>query len=258
MLLSLKIQFRLLVLVLPLFVLLLWFVSQQASGRWQQTRQSNAVTEQMTVLVKAVDLVHELQKERGLSAGFLNSQLPDLPAELAQQRALVDLQLQLFLQQLKQQFALSKRQPQLGMALLFIDLDRFKLINDSLGHHVGDAFLIEVSKRLLSTVREHDLVARLGGDEFVVLLSSLAQDTDAEDVAERIIDKVKQPFLLQGQQVFSGASIGIAHYQSDHTKAEALLRDADAAMYHAKALGRGRYAVFQPEMRDQMLKALSN
>lgn len=102
MLLSLKIQFRLLVLVLPLFVLLLWFVSQQASGRWQQTQQSNAVTEQMTVLVKAVDLVHELQKERGLSAGFLNSQLPDVPAELVQQRALVDQQLQLFLQQLKQ------------------------------------------------------------------------------------------------------------------------------------------------------------
>jgi methyl-accepting chemotaxis protein len=102
MLLSLKIQFRLLVLVLPLFVLLLWFVSQQAIDRYQQTRQSNAVTEQMTVLVKAVDLVHELQKERGLSAGFLNSQTADLPAELSQQRSLVDQQLQLFLQQLKQ------------------------------------------------------------------------------------------------------------------------------------------------------------
>ncbi|CAI3801791.1 methyl-accepting chemotaxis protein [Rheinheimera sp. MM224] len=102
MLLSLKIQFRLLVLVLPLFILLLWFVSQQAIDRYQQTRQSNAVTEQMTVLVKAVDLVHELQKERGLSAGFLNSQTLDLPAELSQQRSLVDQQLQLFLQQLKQ------------------------------------------------------------------------------------------------------------------------------------------------------------
>lgn len=102
MLLSLKIQFRLLVLVLPLFILLLWFVSQQAIDRYQQTRQSNAVTEQMTVLVKAVDLVHELQKERGLSAGFLNSQMADLPAELSQQRSLVDQQLQLFLQQLKQ------------------------------------------------------------------------------------------------------------------------------------------------------------
>ena len=164
---------------------------------------------------------------------------------------------QMFLQQLKQQFALSKRQPHLGMALLFIDLDRFKLINDSLGHHVGDAFLVEVSKRLLSTVREHDMVARLGGDEFVVLLSSLAQETDAEEVAERIIDKVRQPFLLQGQQVFSGASIGIAHYQSDHTKAEVLLRDADAAMYQAKSMGRNRFVIFNDTMREQMLQALS-
>jgi diguanylate cyclase (GGDEF)-like protein len=164
---------------------------------------------------------------------------------------------QMFLQQLKQQFALSKRQPQLNMALLFIDLDRFKLINDTLGHHVGDAFLIEVSKRLLSTVREHDLVARLGGDEFVVLLTSLLQDTDAEDIAERIIDRVRQPFLLQGQQVQSGASIGIAQFQSDHTKAEALLRDADAAMYQAKSMGRNRFVIFNETMREQMLQALT-
>lgn len=164
---------------------------------------------------------------------------------------------QMFLQQLKQQFALSKRQPQLSMALLFIDLDRFKLINDSLGHHVGDAFLIEVSKRLQSTVREHDLVARLGGDEFVVLLTSLLHDTDAEDVAERIIDKVRQPFLLQGQQVHSGASIGIAYFDSDHSKAEALLRDADAAMYQAKSMGRNRFVIFNETMREQMLQALT-
>jgi diguanylate cyclase (GGDEF)-like protein len=164
---------------------------------------------------------------------------------------------QMFLQQLKQQFALSKRQPQLSMALLFIDLDRFKLINDSLGHHVGDAFLIEVSKRLQSTVREHDLVARLGGDEFVVLLTSLLHDTDAEDVAERIIDKIRQPFLLQGQQVHSGASIGIAYFDSDHSKAEALLRDADAAMYQAKSMGRNRFVIFNETMREQMLQALT-
>ena len=164
---------------------------------------------------------------------------------------------QMFLQQLKQQFALSKRQPKLNMALLFIDLDRFKQINDSLGHHVGDAFLIEVSKRLLSTVREHDLVARLGGDEFVVLLSSLLQDSDAEDIAERIIEKVRQPFLLQGQQVHSGASIGIAQFQNDHNKAEALLRDADAAMYQAKSMGRNRFVIFNETMREQMLQALT-
>ena len=163
---------------------------------------------------------------------------------------------QMFLEQLKRQFALYKRQPEVGMALLFLDLDRFKLINDTLGHHIGDAFLIETSKRILSAVREHDLAARLGGDEFVVLLQNLQGDHDAEEVAQRIIDKVREPYYLEGQQVNSGVSIGIALMQVDYSNGEQLLRDADAAMYHAKALGRGRYAIFQDKMRDQMLRAL--
>lgn len=164
---------------------------------------------------------------------------------------------QMFLQQLKQQFALSKRQPQQGLALLFIDLDRFKQINDNLGHHVGDAFLVEVSKRLLSTVREHDMVARLGGDEFVVLLTALPDPADAEDIAERIIEKIRQPFYLQGQQVHSGASIGIAHYDAEHSKPEAMLRDADAAMYQAKSMGRNRFVIFNDTMREQLLQAMT-
>ena len=115
MLLSLKIQFRLLMLVSPLFALLLWFVTQLAIERWQQTRQSEAITTQMTVLVKAVDLVHELQKERGLSAGFLNSQAIDLPAELSKQRGLVDQQLRLFSQQLQQSRQSFASQEQLAL-----------------------------------------------------------------------------------------------------------------------------------------------
>jgi diguanylate cyclase (GGDEF)-like protein len=163
---------------------------------------------------------------------------------------------QMFLEQLKRQFAIYKRQPDIGMALLFLDLDRFKLINDTLGHHIGDAFLVETSKRILSAVREHDLAARLGGDEFVVLLQNLQGEYDAEDVAQRIIEKVREPYYLEGQQVNSGVSIGIALMQADYSNGEQLLRDADAAMYHAKALGRGRYAIFQDKMRDQMLRAL--
>lgn len=164
---------------------------------------------------------------------------------------------QMFLQQLKQQHALFKRQPQHSIALLFIDLDRFKLINDSLGHHVGDAFLVEVSKRLQSTTRDHDLVARLGGDEFVVLLTSLLQHQDAEDVAERIIERVRQPFMLQSQTVHSAASIGIAYFNAHHAQAEALLRDADAAMYQAKSMGRNRFVIFNDTMRERMLQALT-
>ncbi len=163
---------------------------------------------------------------------------------------------QMFLQRLMHQFSLNKRQPQTGMALLFLDLDRFKLINDTLGHHIGDAFLIESSKRLLSAVREHDLAARFGGDEFVVMLLNLHNEHDAEEIAERIIEKFRQPYTLENHSVNSGVSIGIAPFLPEYQQADAMLRDADAAMYHAKALGRGRYVVFEPGMRDQMLRAL--
>lgn len=164
---------------------------------------------------------------------------------------------QMFMLQLKQKFALRNRESNLRFALLFIDLDRFKLINDTMGHHAGDAFLIEISQRLLLTVREHDLVARLGGDEFVVLLSQLQQEADAEDVADRIIEAVRQPMDLHGQILHSGASIGIAHYDAAYTCADEILRDADAAMYQAKALGRNRFVIFTESMRQQLLQELS-
>ena len=164
---------------------------------------------------------------------------------------------QMFMLQLKQQFTLRGRETNLRFALLFIDLDRFKLINDTMGHHVGDCFLIEVSQRLQRTVREHDLVARLGGDEFVVLLTQLTEDGDAEDVADRIIEAMREPMLLQGQAVYSGASIGIASYKPDYVSADALLRDADAAMYQAKAMGRNRFVIFTDSMRMQLLQELS-
>lgn len=163
---------------------------------------------------------------------------------------------QMLLEQLKHHFALSKRQPHTNMALLFLDLDRFKLINDTLGHHFGDAFLIESSKRLKSAVREHDVAARFGGDEFVVMLLNLHNASDAEEIAQRIVEKFRQPYILDNHTIQSGVSVGIAPYVPEYHHADAMLRDADAAMYHAKALGRGRYAVFQHEMRDQMLKAL--
>ena len=164
---------------------------------------------------------------------------------------------QLFMVQMRQQFALRNRESNLNFSLLFIDLDRFKLINDTMGHHAGDAFLIEISQRIVATVREHDFVARLGGDEFVVLLTQLNRPADAEDVADRIIEAVRQPMQLQGQQLYSGASIGIANYHPDYTSADALLRDADAAMYQAKALGRNRFVIFTDSMRMQLLQELS-
>lgn len=129
-------------------------------------------------------------------------------------------------------------------------------MNDTLGHHIGDLFLIEVSQRLQQTVREHDLVARLGGDEFVILLGQIQSDLDAEEVAERLIESLRQPMMLEGQQVCSGASLGIACYQPEYQNADELLRDADAAMYQAKSFGRNRFVIFNDSMRQQMLQEL--
>lgn len=143
-----------------------------------------------------------------------------------------------------------------NFAVLFIDLDRFKLINDTLGHHAGDQFLIEVSNRINQCVRAHDLLARLGGDEFVILLDSFEDFVDVEEVANRIIQSIAAPFILENKEMYSGASIGIAYIETGYQSADELIRDADAAMYQAKAMGRGRYVMFDKSMREKLLEEL--
>lgn len=155
-----------------------------------------------------------------------------------------------FITKVEQALARVKRHPEHKFALLFIDLDNFKQINDNHGHQAGDEFLIEVSNRLQQAVRENDIVARLGGDEFVILLDVISQSLLAEEVAERIIDVLAQPFELQQQKVKSGASIGIAMSEHGYTDVEAILQDADLAMYQAKSLGRGQFVMFDPSMRE--------
>ncbi len=136
------------------------------------------------------------------------------------------------------------------LATLFIDLDRFKIINDTLGHTVGDLLLTHVAERLSESVRQSDSVgrhadrepshalARLGGDEFTILLTTLAQPEDAGRVARRILDSLAHPFSIDGHEIFISASIGISIYPSDGTTVETLLKNADSAMYHAKEQGR--------------------
>ncbi|NMH59825.1 sensor domain-containing diguanylate cyclase [Alteromonas ponticola] len=141
-------------------------------------------------------------------------------------------------------------------AVLFIDLDRFKVINDTLGHHAGDEFLVEVARRISLCIRGHDLLARLGGDEFVILLDNFDEVTDVEEVASRIIEAVSEPFTLEGKEMYSGASIGIAHLERYYRTADEVLRDADAAMYQAKSLGRGRFVMFDKSMRERLLEEL--
>ncbi len=150
-----------------------------------------------------------------------------------------------------------KRHPLHQSALLFIDLDRFKMINDTLGHHAGDLFLIEIADRLRDCVRDNDILARLGGDEFVILLDSLQSEDDVEEVASRIINKVAAGFELEGHTVHSNASIGIAMCSSNYKDSNEILRDADAAMYQAKSLGRGRYVFFDDSMREQLIASMT-
>ncbi|UUO23686.1 EAL domain-containing protein [Colwellia sp. M166] len=150
-----------------------------------------------------------------------------------------------------------KRYPKQRFAVLFIDLDRFKMINDTLGHHAGDQFLIEISQRLRACVRDNDILARLGGDEFVVLLDSLQSLEDVEEIASRIIDSIAQPFELDGHTLYSNASIGIAQSRMSYKDANEILRDADAAMYQAKSLGRGRYVFFDDSMREQLIASMT-
>ncbi|MEW6989666.1 EAL domain-containing protein [Colwelliaceae bacterium 6441] len=150
-----------------------------------------------------------------------------------------------------------KRHPNHRFAVLFIDLDRFKVINDTLGHHAGDEFLIEIAARLSDCVRDNDILARLGGDEFVILLDSLQSQDDVEEVASRIISAIEQPFDLEGHTLYSNASIGIARCASHYNDANEILRDADAAMYQAKSLGRGRYVFFDESMREQLIASMT-
>ncbi|WP_448567770.1 EAL domain-containing protein [Thalassotalea ganghwensis] len=150
-----------------------------------------------------------------------------------------------------------KRHPNHRFAVLFIDLDRFKMINDTLGHLAGDEFLIEIAHRLKQCVRDNDILARLGGDEFVILLDSLQSLDDIEEVAGRIISAVSQPFEYDGNSLYSNASIGIATCSHHYKDASEILRDADAAMYQAKNLGRGRYVFFDESMREQLIASLT-
>jgi len=143
------------------------------------------------------------------------------------------------------------RQPRSGakVALLFIDLDDFKVVNDSLGHRAGDRLLVEVANRLSTAIRAGDVAARQGGDEFTVLLDQVKSLEDAVQSAERISAELCHPIELEGRSIVIGLSIGIAMAEDQDSEADDLLAHADAAMYAAKADGKARHAVFDPSMR---------
>ncbi len=142
------------------------------------------------------------------------------------------------------------RREQTRVALLFLDLDHFKNINDSLGHSIGDKLLVEVATRLTASVREQDTVARLGGDEFTVILEGFSQIDDPATVAEKIINSLSRPYILEGHDINISPSIGISLFPEDADDPEILLRNADTAMYHAKDSGRNNYQFYSTELNQ--------
>jgi diguanylate cyclase (GGDEF)-like protein len=141
-------------------------------------------------------------------------------------------------------------------AVLFLDLDRFKLINDSVGHVVGDGLLVEAGRRIVGTVRGNDVVARLGGDEFAILAEGLDGPAMAEDLGRRVLAALGAPVWIAGRELFPTASIGIAMWHPRYASGEEMLRDADAAMYRAKGAGRDRCTLFDEAMREEVMRTL--
>lgn len=143
------------------------------------------------------------------------------------------------------------------VALLFIDLDRFKVVNDTLGHHVGDELLVEVAQRLQECIRDSDVVARLGGDEFVIMLTGLEHTAAIAVVAEKVVLAIGSPYLIEGHDLYTSPSIGVAIFPTDGETVDVLMKNADAAMYHAKSAGRNNFQFFDAKMNEVALERLS-
>jgi diguanylate cyclase (GGDEF)-like protein len=205
----------------------------------QRTLQLEALNQQ---LQQEISDRHQAQEQLVYNA--LHDALTHLP-----NRTLLMERLEMGLQR-------AKRYPDHLFAVLFIDLDRFKAINDSLGHQVGDRLLLAIADRLQQLVRSTDTVARLGGDEFIILLDPIQDVNDAIRVAERIHAQLRLPLQLADREVFTSASIGIAASATHYQQASDLLRDADIAMYRAKEKGKARYEIFDRAMYAQAIQKL--
>lgn len=190
------------------------------------------------------EIAERRQAEERLAYDALHDWLTGLPNRV------------LFLDRLSQALDYSRRCSDIRFSVLFLDLDQFKVINDSMGHQVGDMLLTAVTRKLTKCVRISDTVARFGGDEFVFLLESANDAKSIKPVTDRILNELSSPFDLFGQNAFISASIGVVYDISGYDNAEDILRDADTAMYHAKALGKARAAFFEPSLRTKAISRL--
>ena len=229
--------------------------TQQARTELMVRRKNGAMfwveLEVVSVQATAEDITHWVAVGRDITQ---RKTAEDMIRHLAFYDALTDLpNRQLLLDRLQQALAASARSGQHG-ALMFIDLDNFKILNDTLGHHMGDQLLQKVAQRLTKSVRKTDMVARLGGDEFVVMVDDLSTDPEAAAfkataLAEKVLNTLREPFQLNGHHHFTTPSIGVTSFNGQQSDVGELLKQADLAMYQAKSLGRNTLCFFDPNMQ---------
>ncbi|HEY9300879.1 MAG TPA: diguanylate cyclase, partial [Phormidium sp.] len=162
----------------------------------------------------------------------------------------------LFMERLEQALKRTKEHSGEAFAVLFLDCDRFKVVNDSLGHLAGNELLINLARRLEKLLSQHHTLARLGGDEFAIILTDVGNISSVLLIADQILQSFASPFQLNKQEIFINASVGIAMSNPNYERAEHILRDADIAMYRAKTLGKGQYQIFDPKMHDAVIQVL--
>jgi diguanylate cyclase (GGDEF)-like protein/PAS domain S-box-containing protein len=195
-----------------------------------------------------VGIVHDITERKHAEARMAHNAFHDALTGLPNRSLFVD--------RLERLLRHSERHPEFVFGVAFMDLDRFKVVNDSLGHLRGDELLVTIARRLESCIRQGDTVARLGGDEFAILLDDVKDVRDATRVADRILAELSLPFRLAGHEVYTAASIGIALSSTGYDVPEDILRDADTAMYRAKIEGRSRYEVFDRNMHERAVQTL--
>jgi diguanylate cyclase (GGDEF)-like protein/PAS domain S-box-containing protein len=217
---------------------------EQVWALWNVARFRDAHDDETYLVLQLQDITERKQSEERLRHDAFHDPLTGLPNRT------------LFADHVKLTIARAKRVASSRFAVLFCDLDRFKVINDSLGHVAGDLLLVEVARRLENCLRQGDTVARVGGDEFTILLDDLTDDREAVQVAERIQQEVSAPITLSGREVFTTMSIGLATGSGSYSDPEDILRDADTAMYRAKSLGKARHVVFDHTMHASAVNLL--
>ena len=211
---------------------------------WSSSIIGDTSGESSNFIFQVQDITDRKRAEQRLVHDALHDALTGLPNRV------------LFLDRLHVSFNRAQRHFDNYFTVLFLDFDRFKLVNDSFGHITGDKLLIEISTRLQNMLRSSDTVARLGGDEFAMLVDEIANIDEALPIVDRILGEMKKPFDIEGKSLYATVSIGIAAWSRDYASPDLLLRDADTALYQAKSMGRDRYEIFDDDMHAKAFNLL--